>query len=470
MTANQALQLTVAHNLGSARNTLVPGVEVPAFSTGMDPNQWAARVQAMGISRLQPAGTATSQFKYGTVPGSFDIGSSAPGGDTIMIPKSAEEKAQAIDLLMKTLTPATGADRLSTGRWLFGNDFGGLQQNMLTSAQIDENARQAARRDALAAQAQANAVSQAQRDYNLRLDQQQQAAQHMSFADQLALSDRQQQAAQTAFEDQFKIAQITGQNADTAAYSQAGNNAVDRHTQAALASAQALDGWNNNVLEQADLVNKGPAGPVVYVAFDAHNVATLKSKDPLDPRATALMSELYKSPAGMDLRNARSEMTAAESDIQKLPYMSRMPLSAPSLPQTVSRYQMPGAAGTRQGVAPLYNPRGDISYVASQPGFHYLQGDLLPQDISPVSDAYTPAQMPAGYMPSTVQPPRSFWDWASSMGSDYASNISRGIPTAAPTAPGFSLMTSPPDAAHPQGQVVKVPANRVQEAIAKGYK
>ena len=345
MTAREALQLTAAHNLGSTRNTLVPGVSVPAFTSGMDPNQWISRVQAIGKARTQPAGTATSLFKYGNVPGSFDIGSSAPGSSTIMIPKTEEEKQQAINLLMSTMSPSAGETKrnasgapvsdFSSGSYIFGNDIGSMQSNMLSSATLLENSRQAARRDALAAQAQANALqaqksaaAQAQRDFNFRQQQASDALKHTGFAEQLALIDQQNRTGQLSFEDQLKIAQVTGQNADSTAYSTEGRAAISGLQDASSANATAQSAYNAKILAAA---SAEPAG--VQVVYDSSGRASFKSGSGSDPAITnRLWSMVSQSPEYSALVAAQTAMTAADARLKSLPYMARQAITAPVVP------------------------------------------------------------------------------------------------------------------------------------------
>lgn len=324
MTAAQALKLSVAHNLGTARNTLAPGVELPAFTTGMDPTQWYNRVQAMAMSRLQPAGFETSQFKFENVPGSFDIGSSAPGSSKIMVRKSPQEAEQAIQLLMSALAPAsTGGgpgSEFADGRWLFGNDFGGLQSAFLTSAQLDESARSNRVRESLQANQQAN-------QFALQREQLASQAAHSNLQDQIAVMDYMNRLGQLSFEDQVQLYKLKGAAADTEFGNNLGISVVDAQGGASRGLTASQNAYNNRVLQIAQ--NYG------FEVKDNNGALTLLPDKTADPKKVIeAQAELYNSPENAALTSAHDAVLSAQIAAAKAPYQTRPSagMSVPTLP------------------------------------------------------------------------------------------------------------------------------------------
>ena len=355
MTAQQALQLSVAHNLGSARNTLVPGVEVPAFVDGMDPDQWKARVTAIGLSKLAPAGTATSQWKYGNVPGSFDIGSSAPGSSTIMIPKSEQEKSAAIELLMKTLLPAAGGedpgggDQFANGRWVFGNDLGGLQSATLSQAQLQESIRQASVREAQQAQQLAAQQRQAEESRAIQRQQLGQQAGQTQLSNLLHLIDRQTQAGQTEFANRLNIDQILGAS-EVAAM---GGQAIDQSLEAGKLWDTATSEYNNKLQRLATEAGLG-------IEPTSAGTFRLKVSNYDFGKANAIYAAL--EPETQKMTAARAAMDQAEATKSRAANAPRTSGNLPAIPQMnpalldlLQRFGLPTQATTapqRTVVAP----------------------------------------------------------------------------------------------------------------------
>lgn len=331
MTAQEALQLSVRHNLGSARNTLVPGVEVPAFVDGMDPNQWQARVTAIGMSKLAPAGTATSQWKYENVPGSFDIGSSAPGSSKIMIPKSEQEKSAAIELLMKTLLPAGGSvgaggtgggDQFASGRWVFGNDFGGLQSATLSQAQLQESIRQASVREAQQAQQLAEQRRQAEESRAIQRQQLGQQAGQTQLNTLLQLIDRQNQAGQTQFANQLNLDQILGAS-EVAAM---GGQAIDQSLAAGKQMDEAINAYNRRLEELANTMG---------VPFEPgrDGVYRLKADKGNALDASTIYATLDRTGMTETITKARQAMELAEATKARAATAPRTSGNLPAVPQ-----------------------------------------------------------------------------------------------------------------------------------------
>ena len=355
MTAQEALQLSVAHNLGSARNTLVPGVDVPAFVDGMDPDQWKARVTAIGLSKLAPAGTATSQWKYGNVPGSFDIGSSAPGSSKIMIPKSEQEKSAAIELLMKTLLPAAGGedpgggDQFANGRWVFGNDLGGLQSATLSQAQLQESIRQASVREAQQAQQLAAQQRQAEESRAIQRQQLGQQAGQTQLSNLLQLIDRQNRAGQEQFANELNLAQMDGASAAAAL----GSQSIDQSLEASRLMDTAMAEYNAKI--QALATEAG-----VPVEPDRSGIFKIKVSNFDFAKANPIYAALEQERA--NLTRAQSAMDQAEATKARAAYAPRTSGNLPAIPQMnpalldlLQRFGLPTQATTapqRTVVAP----------------------------------------------------------------------------------------------------------------------
>lgn len=326
MTAQEALQLSVAHNLGSARNTLVPGVEVPAFVDGMDPDQWKARVTAIGLSKLAPAGTATSQWKYGNVPGSFDIGSSAPGSSTIMIPKSEQEKSAAIELLMKTLLPAAGGedpgggDQFANGRWVFGNDIGGMQSAVLSQAQLQESIRQASVREAQQAQQLAEQRRQAEESRAIQRQQLGQQAGQTQLNTILQLIDRQNQAGQAQFANQLNLAQMDGASAAAAM----GSQSIDQSLAASGQMDAAINAYNTKMQKLAS-----DAGLLVEPTNSG--VFRIKVSNHEYGKANPIYDALV--PETQQMMKAQAAMAEADATKARAAYAPRTSGNLPAVPQ-----------------------------------------------------------------------------------------------------------------------------------------
>lgn len=328
MTAQEALQLSVAHNLGSARNTLVPGVEVPAFVDGMDPDQWKARVTAIGLSKLAPAGWATSQWKYENVPGSFDIGSSAPGSSKIMIPKSEQEKSAAIELLMKTLLPAgggedsSGGDQFANGRWVFGNDLGGLQSATLSQAQLQESIRQASVREAQQAQQLAAQQRQAEESRAIQRQQLGQQAGQTQLNTILQLIDRQNQAGQAQFANELNLAQMGGASSAAAI----GSQSIDQSLDAGRQMDEAIQTYNRRLAELATTM-----GVPFEPGRDGVNKLKTDKGNSLD--ASTIYATLDSTGMTEMLTKARQAMDQAEATKARAAYAPRTSGALPAIPQ-----------------------------------------------------------------------------------------------------------------------------------------
>lgn len=327
MTAQEALQLSVRHNLGSARNTLVPGVAVPAFVDGMDPDQWKAQVTAIGLSRLAPAGTATSQWKYENVPGSFDIGSSAPGSSKIMIPKSEQEKSAAIELLMKTLLPAGGGSEggdspFASGQWVLGNDFGGLQSATLSQAQLQESIRQASVREAQQAQQLAEQRRQADESRAIQRQQLGQQAGQTQLNTLLQLIDRQNQAGQTQFANQLNLDQILGAS-EVAAM---GGQAIDQSLAAGKQMDEAINAYNRRLEELANTMG---------VPFEPgrDGVYRLKTDKGNALDASTIYATLDRTGMTETITKARQALELAEATKARAATAPRTSGNLPAVPQ-----------------------------------------------------------------------------------------------------------------------------------------
>lgn len=341
MTAQQALQLSILHNLGSARNTLAPGVVLPAYNDGMDPNEWATRVRALGLTRLQPAGSDTSLYKFSNVPGSFDIGSSAPGGSTIMVKKSPEEQQQAINLMIQALTPASAAGAGGSpnagnwdGSWMVGNDWGGLQSAVLSKAQLDEQARQAARRDALTAQSLAQQAQQNERNFQLTLAQQGRSASQQDLANELAMLDRLDRQGQLTFENQTRLAQLRAQMGDASALTSAGSAVVDATGKAYQDHSAAVAALNDEAMRLAQGFNENAGeGGGVGVRLNSKGIAEfVPDKNTRGAAMAALMQQYTASPAYAALTAATEAMNQAELQQARLPYLPKTQVALPPVP------------------------------------------------------------------------------------------------------------------------------------------
>lgn len=346
-----AIHLSESHGLGSERNTLVPGVMVPAYQPGTDPDKWIANVKAIGISRYQPSSSAYSLYApvrdgVGSLPGYSGL------DNTTIQKKSPEEQAQVIARLAEVLQgqgndgggESTG--RFDSGRWLFGNDFGSLQSASLASAAQDAHNAEAARNFNLQQQ------QLAQRAKEVALASQRQAsvdswtkAQQVE-ANRLALLDRLTQAGQQEFENNLNVARVTGANADNAAYTAAGGQAVEAYSAAAQGLSQAQSAWNQRVYDVVQRYNdsltttdaKGnviPAGDQqkLMVVEDSNGIAKLVPGKMAGAGANKAFQELSTSPEAMALQKAHDNLTAAQVAQQKVQFTPRTPVAAPALPQ-----------------------------------------------------------------------------------------------------------------------------------------
>jgi hypothetical protein len=338
MTAQEALKLSIAHNLGSARNTLMPGVVVPAFTTGMDPNQWASRVQAVGLSRLQPAGFATSQYKFDSAPGTTDMGSSAPGSSSILMKKSPEEQEQAINLLVQALSPGDGGEDAGntgtwSGKWLVGNDWGGLQSAVLSQAQLQEQSRQAARRDALSRESLALQAQQADRSFRFQQDQARRSSGQQDLATRIGLLDRLDRQQQLGFQDRLKLAEITGENADEAALSEAGRSALDLRATAMADMSKSLRSYNDEAQRLAEMFNRANkgSGSGVGIKMNSSGIAEfVPDKNTSNSHVSELVAMLSQSPASRALLAAEDAMGKAELQADRVQFTPRTPIVPPA--------------------------------------------------------------------------------------------------------------------------------------------
>jgi hypothetical protein len=339
MTAIEAMRLSLAHNLGSARNTLAPGLELPAYTTGMDPNVWSSRIQAMSLSRLQPAGFATSQYKFQNTPGSFDFGAPTVS-NALMVPKTDLEKQQAIQSLMSVMAPAprspsaggSSAD-FGSGTWLFGNDFGGLQSAFLASAAQDEAARAARVREAQN-QAQLNLTAQAQaQDRAMRQQAAQQALKQSDFQNMMSLAGLSETSGQHTFEDQLNLMKLTGANMDAEQMSKLGTDSIMAQFDAATKQQNATSGFNDHVQSMVNAYNDATTGEKIGLTM--HNGVLVPSVSKGDAGGTKLISDLYSSPAYAAITDAQNAVTKAQADYAKLAFVKKastglMPSSMPA--------------------------------------------------------------------------------------------------------------------------------------------
>lgn len=439
-----AIHLSQSHRLGSANNDLVPGVVIPAYTPGTDPKAWIAQVEAIGLSRLQPANSPLSMFKsipdtVGSLPGYSGLPNTTIGR------KSPEEQQQAVQALVDMITAKAGndgpgADKFSSGRWIFGNDFGGLQSATLASAAQDERNLEAARNFNLAMQQLRFQQTQAQQQAS-RLEQNDAWARSQQVnRSRLDLLDRLQQAAQLGFEDQLNVAKVTGQNADAAALTAAGNSAVDRLATASRDWGTAQSAYNARVYQLAQEYNDGQTVPEkqVQVIEGPDGVVRIVPGKMAGASVNSIFESLATSPEGAALQRARDSMMEAQTLQQKVQYTPRSAVTAPAIPKfqndallqileqygggvpastarPVAQPYILGGSGSSTRPAPLaqpYVPQPKATYVdfsdpvvppdpATFMAYVSGAGDLIgnPNVNTPPRQGYAATGMPPAYVP-----------------------------------------------------------------------
>lgn len=363
-----AIHLSDSHGLGSERNTLVPGVNVPAYTPGTDPNKWLATVKAIGMARLAPSSSGYSLYKPVT-----DAVGSLPGysglANTTIQKKSPEEQNAVITKLAEVIARSggdgsSGADRYRSGNWLFGNDFSSLQSASLAEAAQAERNAQDLRNFQLQQQAQEFQRQLALRQAN-RADSNDAWTKSQNIeSNRLALLDRLQNIGQSEFADRLEIARLTGQNADQSAYSTAGNAAVDALSAAYKALSPAQEAFNARVYQEVNAYNArlGDVPEDRKLAVVQQPDGTAKVVGGKNAKPTEVYQALSTSPEGIAFQKASNDLSAAQIAQAKVQYTPRTKITPPALPQfnvapLISLLQQYGyTAPTRPAAAPTTTP------------------------------------------------------------------------------------------------------------------
>lgn len=338
-----AIHLSESHGLGSPRNTLVPGVAIPAYVPGTDPNKWIATVKAIGIASHTPSSSGYSFYKpvadaVGSLPGYSGL------DNTTIQRKSPEEQAQVVAKLADVLSRAggeSGANRFASGNWIFGNDFGGMQSAKLADDAQEFREIESNRNFNLqsAAQAFRQNLEQAQLRRSEGTDAWRQSQD--VEANRLALLDRLSRLTQQDFSNQLDVSKLNSELGYDAAYKQAGNAASDARLAAypKLTSAQSV--YNERMVQEAEAWNQRAAkvngGSIpdemrLVVTEGPNGVAQLKGGKMAGSGVTDVTNIMMKSQEAMELRNALNDLQAAQVAKEKVAYTPRPRTTTPQLP------------------------------------------------------------------------------------------------------------------------------------------
>ena len=362
MTAAEALQLSLVHKLGSADNTLVPGVVVPAYRGG-DPNAWATRVQAIGLSRLLPVGSAGSKFK--TVRDA--VAPMWTGGNTTqVVAKDPQEQESAVRMIVNALRPV-GADGGSTvspfsiGRWIFGDSIGAANAGLVSSQNSDR--QYALERDRFNLDVARTNASLAEAARRSSIDE---AIQRVNLANtdrafQFQKENQQNNLAQLQFADALQLAQLTQGQLDAQNAARVGMDGVTAQAAAATAMGDAIAAYNARAAEIADAANKAQADTVL-LEFGNDGLARLKPGKFAGATANKVMAEINASPEAKAVRKAQQDALAAQLKLQTIPYLPRANVAVPKVPTfTAAPATQPAATVQRQSQqAParlVYDPK-----------------------------------------------------------------------------------------------------------------
>lgn len=349
-----AIHLSESHGLGSPRNTLVPGVAIPAYVPGTDPNKWIATVKAIGIASHTPSSSGYSFYKpvadvVGSLPGYSGL------DNTTIQKKSPEEQAQVVAKLAEVLSRAggeSGANRFASGNWIFGNDFGGMQSAKLADDAQEFREIESNRNFNLqsAAQAFRQNLEQAQ----LRRAEGTDAWRHSQDveANRLALLDRLSRLTQQDFANQLDVSRLNSDLGYNAAYNAAGNAAVDAVNSASSKLTPAQQAYNDRLFREVEAYN-AKLGPNALaesrlVATEGPNgIAKLQGGKQAGAGLTTVSGILSASPEAKNLQAALDEFQSAQTAVQKVRYTPRPSTQIPSLPNfdAAPLVQMLEAAG-----------------------------------------------------------------------------------------------------------------------------
>jgi len=333
MTAREALQLSIAHNLGSARNTLIPGVEVPAYTPGADPEAWHARVQAIGLSRLAPAGAATSAFTVARDP----VGPMWTGGNnTQVVRRDVQGQEQAIQKLMTALRSAGGeggtTGNFTGGRWIFGNDMGSLSSAIVHAQDADEQQRiQWASLRAQERQAAANRdIAREQIEMN-RQDRTERLAQ-IERAWKASTSQDERARLQQAFDNELQLLEFKAGESDAASQLAAYN----AQKQAMANLNTSVQDYKKAALQIASEFNS-KADPNAQVRVDfVQGVAKLVPGKNTSAEALNILNARLEEQAGGKFSSAQQALADAEIAAKAAPYTRTAPLKLPTAPTFMS--------------------------------------------------------------------------------------------------------------------------------------
>lgn len=349
-----AIHLSESHGLGSPRNTLVPGVAIPAYVPGTDPNKWIATVKAIGIASHTPSSSGYSFYKpvadvVGSLPGYSGL------DNTTIQKKSPEEQAQVVAKLAEVLSRAggeSGANRFASGNWIFGNDFGGMQSAKLADDAQEFREIESNRNFNLqsAAQAFRQNLEQAQ----LRRAEGTDAWRHSQDveANRLALLDRLSRLTQQDFANQLDVSRLNSDLGYNAAYNAAGNAAVDALNEASKQLTPAQQAFNNRMYAEVEAYNSklGPNATEdqkLFAVEGADGTVKLGGGKQSGAGRTAVSKIVSTSPEGLALQRAYDGFQQAQTAVQKVRYTPRPSTPIPSLPNfdAAPLVQMLEAAG-----------------------------------------------------------------------------------------------------------------------------
>lgn len=334
-----AIHLSESHGLGSPRNTLVPGVAIPAYVPGTDPNKWIATVKAIGIASHTPSSSGYSFYKpvadvVGSLPGYSGL------DNTTIQRKSPEEQAQVVAKLADVLSRAggeSGANRFASGNWIFGNDFGGMQSAKLADDAQEFREIESNRNFNLqsAAQAFRQNLEQAQ----LRRSEGTDAWRHSQDveANRLALLDRLSRLTQQDFANQLDVSKLNSELGYNAAYNSAGNAAVDALNEASKQLTPAQQAFNNRMYAEVEAYNTklGPTATEdqkLFAVEGADGTVKLGGGKQSGAGRTAVSKTMSTSPEGLALQRAYDGVQEAQTAVQKVRYTPRPPTATPKLP------------------------------------------------------------------------------------------------------------------------------------------
>lgn len=452
MTAREALQLSITHNLGSERNTLVPGVVVPAYTAGADPDSWAARVRAIGLSRLQPVGSAGSAFT--TVRDPVAPMWTGPGGDTQVVRRDPQAQEKAIQTVLAAIAPGAGGGTtgsFSGGRWIFGDSIGGMSAAVVGAQNAEKN-RELQWANLRSQEAQANA--------NRNLAVQQMEMNRADRADRLAQIERAWKATtdvnernrlQQEFDNELKLAEMKVGQGETA-----------NQLQAATAQKAAVKGVGDsirayNATAQTLVAEHNKANPYAQIRIDFDSSGTAKLVPTQQTSADAintLNQKIAESPAGVSLANSHQALLDAEASTQLAPLQATnvvlpKPPRFSNLPSMATAALSPSqAAAARSGARPLLVPGFTAAPPMARPASTVAPAPSVIDQIPPAPIDYG-AALDALLLPDAAQ------EFAAAFGAP--DSVAAAV---APTAPVRSAAVVPQ-----KGKVPKVTTQAAFDAL-----